>query len=297
MEFRGLETFLWIARLGSFRAAAQRLNTTQPSVSARISNLERELGVQLFERGGRRISLTPKGRDLLDYAERLLALRGEMLEAVGNPEIVQGTIRLGVAETIVHTWLPVLLERLHRAYPAVSLELDVDTTVNLRDRLVAHDIDIAFLMGPVSRPEIANAPLCTYPLSWVASPSLGLPRRRLSVEELARYPIITYPRMTRPHVAIETLLSRVKGTRTCIHASSSLATIVRMAREGIGIGAIPTEIVAVEIDSGALQVVDTEAVLPPLHFTVSYQLKESAPLALAVTRLAREVAARWEAER
>ncbi|QPC41770.1 LysR family transcriptional regulator [Kaustia mangrovi] len=296
MEFRGLETFLWIARLGSFRAAARHLNTTQPSVSARISNLEEEFGVQLFERGGRRIALTPKGRELLDYAERLLALRGEMLEAVGNPEIVHGTIRLGVAETIVHTWLPVLLERLHHAYPAVSLELDVDTTINLRDKLVAHDIDIAFLMGPVSQPEIENAELCTYPLSWVASPALALPRGRLSVADLARYPIITYPRLTKPHIAIESMFAHAGGGRTCIHGCSSLSTIVQMAKVGLGIGAIPLEIVREELRRGELHVVDTDAALAPLSFTVSYQLKESAPLALAVTRLAQEIAGQWQAE-
>lgn len=76
IELRNLETFVWIARLGSFRAAADRLNAAQSTLSARIDKLERQLGVPLFLRSGRRVTLSAKGRQLLDHAEQLLALHG-----------------------------------------------------------------------------------------------------------------------------------------------------------------------------------------------------------------------------
>lgn len=289
MDFRALETFVWIARLGSFRAAARRLYTTQPSVSSRIAKLETELGVLLFDRAGRRVALTAKGRDLLDHAERLLALRGDMLHAVADPQAIQGTIRLGVAETIVYTWLPKLIERLNEAYPAVSLELDVDTTVNLAEKLLEHELDLAMLMGPINQPNITNLKLCTYRLHWVASPALDLPDEPVPITALASWPIITYPRLTQPHIAIERLLARAGG-RLRIHASSSLATIIRMTVDGIGISALPREIIRNELARGSLREFQAEFPPPQLRFTVSYGSSPESSLTRSLAALASRIA-------
>jgi len=75
VDLRNLETFVWVAHLGGFRTAAEKLNTTQPAVSQRIAQLEDELAVKLFQREARGAKLTVKGFELLGYAERMLALR------------------------------------------------------------------------------------------------------------------------------------------------------------------------------------------------------------------------------
>jgi len=285
MDFRALETFLWIARLGGFRLAADRLNTTQPSVSARIRGLEDELGVRLFERNARAVALTPKGRDLIPYAERILALKGEMETKIGDPAAIQGTIVLGVVETIVHTWLPHLIERLTHTYPALSFELDIDITVNLLRRLTAREIDIAFLMGPVASPEIENLPLGTYPLVWLGSPRLVLPHAALQLEELARIPVITFPRSSRPHMDIETLF-RAASLRPRIHNSSSIATIIRMAVDGIGVCALPRNVVQRELEAGELVPISVAVDLPALTFTASFPHASDTSLPRAVCDLA-----------
>ena len=192
MRLTDLDTFVWLATMRSFRAVAQRLNITQPAISARIAALERELEVTLFGRDQRSVVLTSKGLQLLAYAQRIVSL-GEELRAVARPGTMVGVVRIGVVETIVHSWLPELMERLHRRYPDLSIELTVDTTVILRDRLVAREIDVACLMGPVAQPEMANRAACTFRLGWVASPKLELPRPPLALRDIARMPIITYP--------------------------------------------------------------------------------------------------------
>lgn len=284
MDFRALETFLWIARLGGFRLAADRLNTTQPTVSARIAALEDELGVRLFERRARAVTLTVKGRDLIPFAERLLSLRGDMIAAVGNPEAVQGTIVLGVVETIAHTWLPRLIERLAQTFPALTLELDVDITTVLLRRLLAREIDIALLMGPVSRPDIANLPIGRFPLIWAASPRLDLHGRTLGLADLRRLPIITFPRSSRPYMDLLSVF-RV-GERPRIHTSSALATIVRMATDGIGICALPREIIAPALAAGTLVPLTTPVDLPALDFTASFPSDPDAVLSRAVADMA-----------
>jgi DNA-binding transcriptional LysR family regulator len=296
MEFKALETFIWISRLGSFRAAAERLNTTQPSVSSRIAALERELGTRVFDRSGRRATLTRKGRDLVLYADRLLALRNEILTAVADPAAVQGTVALGVVETIAHTWLPKLIERVAQTYPAISLELDVDISVNLRERLVACELDAAFLMGPISRPEIVNLPLSNFPLSWLASPKRGLAGRTLTLDELGHVPIITFPRHSRPHMDLEALFHGT-NVRPRIHSSSSLATIVRMAVDGIGVCALPVDIVRSELQRGELCILESPVRLPDLYFTASFPADSDSFLVHAMCDLAVAVAKEFDSHK
>ncbi|MCB1543430.1 MAG: LysR family transcriptional regulator, partial [Rhodoblastus sp.] len=98
-DFKEIETFYWVATLGSFRAAAGKLNTTQPAISQRIAGLEQTLGARVLSRDARLVAPTPRGRELLVYAEKLLGLRAEMLAAVGDVSTTRGVLRLGVAET------------------------------------------------------------------------------------------------------------------------------------------------------------------------------------------------------
>ena len=163
IDFRSLETFLWVANLRSFRGAADRLHTTQPAVSMRIAQLEDDLGVRLLDRDRRAVSPTEKGQLLLRYADRLIRQRAEMIEAVGDRITMRGIVRLGVSETIVHTWLPTLIERVNTAYPNLEMEIEVDISPNLRDRLVAKDSNLALLLGPISDPNVHSQPLCSYP--------------------------------------------------------------------------------------------------------------------------------------
>ena len=116
-DFKAIETFMWVVTLGSFRGAAQKLNTTQPAISQRIAQLEREVGVKLLQRDRRMVLPTPSGRQLMVYAEKLIGLRSEMLAVVGDRSAMRGVLRLGVAETIVHTWLTQLIKSVNHAYP------------------------------------------------------------------------------------------------------------------------------------------------------------------------------------
>ncbi|WP_249976321.1 LysR family transcriptional regulator [Vreelandella olivaria] len=285
MNIRTLKTFVWIARLGSFRAAAKRLYSSQPSVSARIAGLEEELGVELFDRIGRHVKLTAKGRELLVYAEKMLNLHSEMLQVVAQPTAIHGTIRLGVSETIAHTWLPQMIERVSEAYPAINLELDVDISVNLADKLVNHDIDIAFLMGKVNQPGMINRRLCRYSLVWVASPHLAIPDTPLSPAGLATWPIITYPRQSQPYTNIRSLVDPMNHS-TRIHSSSSLSTIIRMTVDGIGISALPREIIQQELAMGRLKQFEVEVSIPDLVFNAAYSVAPGDNVVQAVAEIA-----------
>jgi DNA-binding transcriptional LysR family regulator len=289
-DLRNLETFVWVAHLGGFRAAAEKLNTTQPAVSQRIALLEAELGVRLFDREPRRVVLTPKGNELLPYAERMTQLRADMLQAAREKKAMRGMVRLGVAETIVHTWLAQLIERMHAEYPALTLEIEVDTSPFLRERLVSHQLDIAFLLGPVSEPRMKNVALSSYPLAWVASPDLDMGPEPVPLDVLARWPIITYPRNTRPYITIREMMTRSDMPNLRMYGNASLSTIVRMTLDRIGISAIPPVVIQRELAERRLRLVRAEQKLPDLGFTATWPVKPDSYMAEAVAEIARDLA-------
>lgn len=291
IDLRSLEVFYWVVQLGGFRRAAGKLNTTQPAVSSRIASLEAALGGPLLDRDRRRkLSVMPRGIALLGYAERLLALHGEMQAAMGSADGLRGTVRLGVSETIVHTWLSTLVRHLHQVHPQVAVDIAVDISANLRTALLAGEIDAAFLLGPVVSLRVRCLPLCDYPLAWVARPGLLPGPRPLTLHDLAGWPILTYARGTAPHAELTELFSRPGLPTPRIFSNSSLASIVRMALDGIGIGVIAPAAIQRELASGALEVVQAEPPLQPLSFQACWSDTPGSGLAAAVARLAQDVA-------
>ena len=290
VDFKSIETFLWVVTLGSFRGAGQRLNTTQPAISQRIAQLERELGVKLLNRDHRVVSPTPSGRQLMVYAEKLIGLRAEMLAEVGERSAMRGVLRLGVAETIVHTWLPRLIKSVNTAHPNLSLEIEVDITPNLTARLLEQEIELAFLVGPLSASGVRNRVLCDYPVGALASPSLGLGNGPLKIQDLAKFPIITFPRKSQPYEIVRSLFNRPDLPPIRLHASASLATVIHMAVEGLGIAVIPTSIVENELADGRLQQLATELKIPPLTFSASWLASPDTLAVELVANLAASIA-------
>ncbi|WP_323038887.1 LysR family transcriptional regulator [Gemmobacter sp.] len=295
VDFRGLETLVWVVALGSFRKAADKLGTTQPAISHRISQLEDQVGARLLNRDMKVVMPTSEGREMLRYAEQLLALRTEMLVRVRDRTAIRGVVRLGVAETIVHTWLTDLIQQLDRTYPKLSIEIEVDVSVNLQTKLLAQEVDIAFLQGPVSGPRISNKLLCEYPICFLANPEIDLPTPA-TLSDIAQYSLITFSRRTQPYEIIRALFNQAGAARVKIHASASMATAIRLAVAGIGIAVIPFDLVLTEIRERKLRVVQTDAQLPPLSFYASWiSTPENYEVGL-VANVAARTAATWPAD-
>jgi DNA-binding transcriptional LysR family regulator len=293
LELRELEAFFWVATLRSFSRAADRLRTSQPTISARVASLEAHLAVKLLERGGRKVRMTPLGTEMLGYAERMLGLRSQAEDAVSGAAGLRGHLRLGTAETVVHTWLPHFIRELETRHPRLSVELTVDTTPNLREELVRGELDLAILLGPISEPTMHSRPISTYPLSLVAAPSLGLAGRELSLADLTPHLLITYSHRTRPTLALRELFRSSGLPQPRLIASTSLAANIRLAVDGVGPATLPELLVAREIADGRLHPLTVDFALEPLRFTVTYPRAPSDPLIAAAAELAREVAAKY----
>lgn len=147
MDHAALEVFRAVARERSITRAAGLLGRVPSNVTTRIQQLEAEIGVPLFQRDRKPMTLTGEGRTYLDYAERILNLADEARQVV-NPSGPAGTLRIGSMESTVASRLPAPLAAYNRKWPGVTLDLSTAPTRQLVDALLAHRIDCALIAVP-----------------------------------------------------------------------------------------------------------------------------------------------------
>ncbi len=295
MNIINLQTYVWVASFGSFRKVAEMLHTTQPAISNRIASLESELGVRLFERGPgpAPITLTAKGAELLPFAEKILFLQDEIKQRGMNQNKDSGIIRIGAAETIVHSWLPAFLQTLNTEMPNLEVELRVDVTSELHKALLGRSIDLAFLMGPIIEPTLTNLPLCNFPLAWVAGVGLDIPDRRLQLEELAQWPIVTYGRNTLPFKEIKDRFREDSSRSARFISSSSLAACFRLAVDNVGIATLPMSMVQQAIANKVVKALDVDWMPSELNFTATYSTTPFNSLSEIAAKLAVKCASNY----
>ncbi|MEQ8332580.1 LysR family transcriptional regulator [Nisaea sp.] len=282
-----LRAFLAVARTGNVRKAAEELHLTQPAVTARIKTLESALGVELFDRSAA-MRPTRSGVALIGHAEQYLKLNSLIQRDVGHPEQVASMFRIGVSETIVQSWLPEFIAALRAEFPRLSIEIDVDISRNLRDRLLGNAIDLALLMGPVSDYRVENIPLPAYQMTWLRAPSLA-------VSDPARgAPVITFARDTRPFRLLKEALLERYGPSAVIFPSSSLSACFRLVAAGLGIGALPLSLAADYLLSGQVEQFDPGWSPAPLSFTASFLAAPEAAVSGRAAAIARQIAVEYD---
>lgn len=277
-----LETLCWIARLGSFTAAAQRLNTTQPAISRRVRELEDQFGVALFQRQGRRMELTVKARDLVKRAQPLLGQLDNLVVSLENTAAASGTIRMGVGELVSMTWFDRLMSRLRRELPRVNYEIDVGLTINMRQKLELGTLDLAIVAAPIDNSRVATTYLGTVQVQWLVARALrDRSRRRPSPRELLeRHAIWCVARPAHMHtMAIESL--RRHGVATSlVNTSDNVASLAALVAAGAGVALLPATPRGIVPDT--LLPLSDDLPPEPLHFYIASHREESQAVLLHV---------------
>jgi DNA-binding transcriptional LysR family regulator len=287
ITFDQLKTFLWVARLGGIRRAAEQMNLSQPAVSARIAALEQMVDERLFERGPTGMTLTKRGQLLLAHAERIAHSFEEIREKVIEPDAIQDLLRIGVAETIAQSWLIEFLGRLSKAYPKLSVEVSVDISLHLREGLLSRALDLAFLMGPVSEFSIDNIALPPFEIGWFKATARG------DDIDLATTPVISYARNSRPYRELRAELIRRHGPGARIFPTSSLMAGIQMVAADLGVGVLPRALASGLLSSGQITEFDPGWRPSALHFSASYLGESRSFVAARAAEIALEVASEY----
>ena len=291
ITLKQLEALVWVADLGSFRRAAERLHTTQPNISTRIATLESLLGVTLMERDAGSVRLTAKGAELLTHARAVLRETDALIAATGDADLQTGTLRLGVTEMIVHTWLNDFLNLLKQRFENIVVELTVDMSVRLEAGLVDRSIDLALQNGPFERQASGQIDLGVYPAAWLASPDLGLTAgRAVTLREFGQYPVLTHARDTQHFRDIADHFGGQRDPNVRLVPSSNLAACQHMARNAMGIALLPEAMVAAELAEGTLVRVDYAWRPKDMQFFARWDRERTPGYVEAAAQLAVEIA-------
>lgn len=167
LDLDALHSFASGVELGSFARAAERLHRSTSAVSAQLKKLEEQAGAPILQKDGRGLAPTPAGEILLSYARRLLELNDEAVQAVRGAALA-GSVRLGLAEDFGEGMLPQALGRFARACPEVHVEVRVGRSLDLRQALLAGQLDLALLWSDGS-PWSHQDQLGRIPLRWIAA--------------------------------------------------------------------------------------------------------------------------------
>lgn len=286
MNLKNLEAFYWVVTLNSFNKAATKLQTTQPAISQKITAIENDLGFKVLDRSSRQIKATHKGMTLFKYAEKFMRLETDLVAELTESQYLTGTIRLGVSETIVHTWLVKYMEQVQQEFPKVSIEIVVNLTPDLQEGVRIGDLDMAFLLGPTLPFECIERSLCDFELSFLASPSFKGGIGQMSLRTLMSHTILTYPRITYPYKELKAKMKEQKIDEPLSITSYSLVTLLRLAEQGLGIAVVPKLTAIKEILDGRLEILDTPIQLKTFHFTAIYTQGNNTALKEKLTDLA-----------
>ncbi|MBC6677207.1 LysR family transcriptional regulator MumR [Acinetobacter johnsonii] len=286
MNLKNLAAFYWVVTLNSFNKAATKLQTTQPAVSQKITSLENDLGFKVLDRSFRQLKPTHKGMTLFKYAEKFMRLETDLVAELTENQHLTGTIRLGVSETIVYTWLVEYIEKVQKEFPKVSVEIVVDLTPNLQEGVRTGDLDMAFLLGPTLAFECVEQALCDFELSFLAAPSFKGGVGQMSFKALMSHTILTYPKITYPYKELKAKMKEQALDEPLSITSYSLATLLRLAEQGLGIAVVPTLTALKEITDGRLEILNTPIQLKTFHFTSIYMQGNDAALKEKLTDVA-----------
>lgn len=294
MNTRFVETFLTLVRVGSFRGTAREMHATPAAISLRIKALETELGISLIDRASPVFRLTDHGERILIHARAVVQAARSLELAAQDDTQISARLRLGVIETVVHSWLPHYIRRLHSDFPNIVVDLTVDASTTLSARLSANELDLVIQVEGSKDPSVVSVALASYPVRWIVQRGL-LPSDDASlVRSMLQWPVLTFGRGTAPQIAVDAIVTglavhnNVPLSETRVTCMPSVAAMIHLLKDGYGVAAVPSLLVASFVESGELMALAGLPDPPPIVVAMCRRA-DAGVATLAAARTARDV--------
>ena len=143
MEIRQVQSFVHVARLGSFSRAAETMGYSQSAITVQIRLLEEELGTKLFDRMGKKVSLTPQGKRFLEHASRILYEMNRTIMAMNEDRELENPLHIGTIESLCTAKFPRILSQFHTLYPKVNIQITLDSPEKLIRMMEHNELDLS----------------------------------------------------------------------------------------------------------------------------------------------------------
>lgn len=262
MNLQHLRYFLAVARTGGFTQAARELHVTQPTVSSGIGELERILGVKLFNRGSRQVALTMEGRMLVGYAMQVEELLEEVEEKLNRREVLPGEgFQFGAIDAAVIYLLPEILKKYMRDYPEVELTTQVAPSRYLVEDLLFNRSEFALITLPFSHPKIETISICREAMPLVVGANHRFfGRKGVTLEEVVEEPLILFHADSVSRKVVDERFAEVGVSPRVVMEMRSPEAMRKLVEVGVGISFLPQLTVQESLTTGVLQAVEVQGV-------------------------------------
>lgn len=288
MTFKQLEALYWIGELGSFALAANKLHTSQSAVSKRVHELETAFDTELFDRSQRSARLTDKGEEMFMLAKKLLEQRNAAIEQFSRIDVIERRVRIGVTELTAMTWLPRWVELIQQHYPKVTLEPDVDSSVNLREKVLSDELDLIIVPDAFADTRIPSKPVGRVESAWMCKPGLVAPRRSIRLHELAAQRLLLQGSKSGTGLLYDSWMKELGVAPANSIVVHNLVALIGLTVSGLGVSYLPKQALGPMVADGLLVRLDVTPALPPVTYVAMYKGEHRSALLASVVMLAQE---------
>lgn len=246
MDVKDLIIFMKVVEHGNISQAAKALNYVQSNVTARIQKLERQLHTPLFHRHSRGMTLTPEGKKLVAYAEKLIALSIDMQQAFRSAETPGGKLDLATVETVIQ--LPYILSTYNKRYEHIDLTLTTGVTEHLIDEVLNFRLDGAFVTarGTTVHPDLVQYDVFEEQLVLISS------EPKMSLQHMMERPFLVFSTGCGYRAKLEEWLRDQQVATTKMMELGTLETILGSVYAGIGVSYVPYSTVKHHVERGLI---------------------------------------------
>lgn len=260
MDFRQLESFVEIAKRNSFTKAAEALYLAQPTLTGHIQTLENRLGIALFNRTGKQVTLTEAGELFYNHAVNILNMREQAYYSLGLYQgRLEGELAIGASTVLQNYLLPKLLTEFNKKHPDITFELRRFDSGEVIAAIIAGSMDFGFVGAGTAYPELEMTRLCADELILITSPKEFLASRgetQVTWEQIKDKKFILRERGSATRELLRSALEK-KGIAfkdlNIVARIESPNTIKQCVRQGLGVAVLSRRVVQEEIDGGLLR--------------------------------------------
>ncbi|MGR4871578.1 LysR family transcriptional regulator [Variovorax sp. LARHSF232] len=288
MTFKQLEALYWIGELGSFALAAHKLHTSQSAVSKRVHELEMVFDTELFDRSQRNARLTDKGEEMFMLAKKLLEQRDAAVEQFSRVDVIERRVRIGITELTAMTWFPRWVELIQEHYPKVTLEPDVDSSINLREKVLADELELIVLPDAFADTRIPKKAIGTVESAWMCKPGLVKNSKPIRLHELAGHRMLIQGAKSGTGLLYDSWMKDLGVQPANAIVVHNLVALIGLTIAGLGVSYLPKKAVGQMLEEGSLALLKVTPALPPVTYVAMYKGEHRSSLLASIIMLAQE---------
>lgn len=252
MNLRQLRIFKSVCKTLSFTKTAEQLYMTQPAVSHAISELEEEIGYQLFDRLSRKIYVTPSGRLFLEKANHILELFDDLANKAGEMAD-NAPVRIGSTITIANVWLPKIMENFQKSHEQAVVKVEVGSAENTEKKLRNNEIDLALIEGVISGNQYKKIVFSSYEMVLICSPShRWAGKKEIGLEDMAQENFLLREKGSSIRSSFDSALLLHNIIIDPIWVSVNSQALIQAVCHNLGVSIMPVELVEQELQSGQI---------------------------------------------